>query len=92
MWGGDKIIKFNLMPHLRQFKLKSLMCVPSYLVTIRERRVTITVSWSEIVYENLRQWKGEGLFMSNRLDFSTLIRGFPVRYFPFLSGLSRVRS
>jgi len=64
---------FIPMPHLRQFKIKSLTCAPSYLLTIRERRVTITVSWSEIVYENLGQWKGEGLLLSNRLDFSMLI-------------------
>jgi hypothetical protein len=49
------------------------MCVSSYLLTIRERRVTITVSWPEIVYENFGQWKVEGLLMSNRLDFSVLI-------------------
>jgi len=54
--------------------------------------VTITVSWSEIVYENLGQWKGEGLLTTNRLDFSMLILGFSIRYFPFLSRLSRVRS
>ena len=66
-------MKFISMPHLRHFKLKSLMFVPSYLLTIRERRETITVSWSEIVYKNLGQWEGEGLLMGNRLHFPMLI-------------------
>jgi hypothetical protein len=42
MWWGyifmdfagknSKIMKFRIMPYLRQFKLKSIMCVPSYLL------------------------------------------------------------